>query len=123
MPTDFSEFTNKLRELLPAETTAAYIVGMKYYDNLSGFLPTETVQQMLFLFSGLLVLNILIYVYVRKVRNIGQIAFVTLGFILWCATVDSARAGELMPRAITFIPAFLIVYTVASGFWPKEKRK
>ena len=35
MPKDFLEFTTNLRGLLPAETTAAYIVGMEYYNNLS----------------------------------------------------------------------------------------
>ena len=70
---------------------------------------------MLLLFGFLLVVNIVIYAYIRKERNFLLIAFVTLVFILWCATVDIVRAREIIPSFTIFIPALLIVYTVVSG--------
>ncbi len=117
---DLKAYSDRIRATLPAEATGCYIAGMQYYNNVPDRLPTETVDEMKLLFAMLFFGNLFIYFFVRKIRNVFLLGYVSAGFFLWCVTVDMVRANEVFPEWASYFPVFLLMYTFVSSFVPKE---
>jgi len=108
-----------LRLLFPAEVTGAYFAIVALLTQ-SGFKGTEHMQLMLSVAVALATCNTLIYLKVHRIKSIWTHVFVTLGFFIWVANIDTSRFVDLLfvgEYIEISAPIGLVFFTLASAFF------
>jgi len=102
---------NNLRMAFPAEVTGAFLAAREV-------LGTNQYDFAMLAFLGiLLIINVGIYMHFYKIRSPFYLGFISIGFLLWAVSVDSARLKDfLFGYYDPFIPLLLILYTLFSTF-------
>jgi hypothetical protein len=108
-------YSAKILKLIPAEITAAYLSINSLVDQSDGFSTLMII--------ALCILTFLCPFYLRltNVRNVLQIGFSTISFLLWAINISASRLIEYSFFSPSALGVILILWTMLIPLIPAER--